>query len=81
MPNKWRLANYSFEPEVADAMRAAYRMVCAAPRRLGSQICPPSAIPHSAEHFVPVSRKDPAVRVGKNRGGCTEQERHAAAHG
>jgi hypothetical protein len=31
MPNKWRLANYSFEPEVADAMRAAYRMVCAAP--------------------------------------------------
>jgi hypothetical protein len=31
MPNKWRLANYSFEPEVADAMRAAYRMVCATP--------------------------------------------------
>ncbi len=31
MPNKWRLANYSFEPEVADAMRAAYWMVCAAP--------------------------------------------------
>jgi hypothetical protein len=31
MPNKWRLANYSFEPEVADAMRAAYRMVCEAP--------------------------------------------------
>jgi hypothetical protein len=31
MPNKWRLSNYSFEPEVADAMRAAYRMVCAAP--------------------------------------------------
>jgi hypothetical protein len=31
MPNKWRLATHSFEPEVADAMRAAYRMVCAAP--------------------------------------------------
>jgi hypothetical protein len=31
MPNKWRLANYSFEPEVADAMGVAYRMVCAAP--------------------------------------------------
>jgi hypothetical protein len=31
MPNKWRLANYSFEPEVIDAMRAAYRMVCEAP--------------------------------------------------
>jgi hypothetical protein len=31
MPNKWRSANYSFEPEVADAMGAAYRMVCAAP--------------------------------------------------
>jgi hypothetical protein len=31
MPNKWRLADYSFEPEVADVMRAAYRMVCAAP--------------------------------------------------
>jgi hypothetical protein len=31
MPNKWRLANYSFEPEVADAMRAAFRMVCEAP--------------------------------------------------
>jgi hypothetical protein len=31
MPNEWRLANYSFEPEVADAMRAAYRMVRATP--------------------------------------------------
>jgi hypothetical protein len=31
MPNKWRQANYSFDPEVADAMRAAYRMVCATP--------------------------------------------------
>jgi hypothetical protein len=31
MPNKWRLANNSFEPEVAYAMRAAYRMVCEAP--------------------------------------------------
>jgi hypothetical protein len=30
MPNKWRLANYGFEAEVADAMRAAYRMVCEA---------------------------------------------------
>jgi hypothetical protein len=28
---QWRLANYSFDPEVADGMRAAYRMVCAAP--------------------------------------------------
>jgi hypothetical protein len=31
MPSKWRLANYSFEPEVADAMREAYRMACETP--------------------------------------------------
>jgi hypothetical protein len=31
MPNKWRLANYSFEPEVEDAMRAAYRLACETP--------------------------------------------------
>lgn len=48
MPNKWRLANYSFEPEVADAMRAAYWMVCAAPhlKDIGG------ALAHS---FVPMS--------------------------
>ena len=53
MPNKWRLANYSFEPEVADAMREAFRMVCEAPHFKGTGSAMVLAV---AEKIVEVGR-------------------------